>query len=220
MFCEKCGEKIDSNMKFCPKCGTPVRGIPEETIHTPPVSSTKMNQNNKNRKTGIITVAVIAVAVIAAALFLFGGKSYKTVIKQFIDATFEADAKTMMELIPKGMVEYALEEEGYEKDELDEMLDEIEEELQDSIDAMDSYMGEDWKVSYDILDTDDVTGDDLDEVKDTYKEYDVKVSAAKNVEIELKIEWGEEEKSTTTKLSVIKVGRSWYLDLEDLANIL
>ena len=126
----------------------------------------------------------------------------------------------MMELIPKGMVEYALEEEGYEKDELDEMLDEIEEELQDSIDAMDSYMGEDWKVSYDILDTDDVTGDDLDEVKDTYKEYDVKVSAAKNVEIELKIEWGEEEKSTTTELSVIKVGRSWYLDLEDLANIL
>lgn len=197
-----------------------MRGIPEETIHTPPVSSTKMNQNNKNRKTGIITVAVIAVAVIAAALFLFGGKSYKTVIKQFIDATFEADAKTMMELIPKGMVEYALEEEGYEKDELDEMLDEIEEELQDSIDAMDSYMGEDWKVSYDILDTDDVTGDDLDEVKDTYKEYDVKVSAAKNVEIELKIEWGEEEKSTTTELSVIKVGRSWYLDLEDLANIL
>ena len=113
-----------------------------------------------------------------------------------------------------------MEEEGYEKDELDEMLDEIEEELQDSIDAMDSYMGEDWKVSYDILDTDDVTGDDLDEVKDTYKEYDVKVSAAKNVEIELKIEWGEEEKSTTTELSVIKVGRSWYLDLEDLANIL
>ncbi|MGN0398988.1 MAG: zinc-ribbon domain-containing protein [Blautia sp.] len=221
MFCEKCGEKIDATMKFCPKCGAPVRVIPEEPIYTPPVSPVETNPNKNNRKIGMIAAAVIVVAVLAAGVFLFGGKSYKTVIKQFFDATFEADVKTIMKLIPKGMVEYALEEEGYDKDELDEMMDDMEEDLQDSIDYMDSYMGDDWKVSYEILDSNDIKGEDLDDVKDTYKEYGVKVSAAKEVEVELKVEWGEdEEDSTTLDLSVIKVGRSWYLDIEDLSNVL
>ena len=43
-YCSKCGQKIDENMTFCPKCGAPLKpGLPES------FSESKKTQVNRQR---------------------------------------------------------------------------------------------------------------------------------------------------------------------------
>lgn len=215
MFCGKCGVKNADDATFCTDCGAKLNGI------KPTVSGTSgaVNPSDKNRKVGIIAVAVAAVVVVALIIGLFGGRGYKATVEKFVDAQFDADAEAIFELFPEKMIDYILKKEGYDKDELDEFIEEGNEYLQDQLDYIERYLGEDWTVSYEILTVEDVTGDDLDDLKDDYEDLDIKVSAAKTVEIELTIKAGETESSKSLDVSVIKVGRSWYLDLESMSNI-
>lgn len=179
--------------------------------------SVAVNTNDKNRKVGIIVVGVIAVIVIGLIIALFGGRSYKSTVNKFVNASMEADAKAIVSLIPDKVIDYIMDEEEYEDE--DEMLDDLEEELRNQIDYIERYFGEDWKVSHEILSVEEVTGDDLDDLKDDYEDMDIKVSAAKTVEVQLTVKAGETESSNSMDVSVIKVGRSWYLDMESMGDI-
>ena len=211
MFCGKCGVKNADDATFCTGCGAKLNEVQASFKTTTIVASS----NDKNRKVGIIAVAVIAIVVIGIIIALFGGRSYKATVEKFVDAQFDADAEAIFELIPKEMIDYILEEEGYNDDEFDEFIKEGNEALQNQLD----YIERDWDVTYTILNTEDVTGDDLDDLKDDYEDIDIKVSAAKVVEIELTVKAGETETSNSLDVSVIKVGRSWYLDLESMGSI-
>ena len=48
---------------------------------------------------------------------------------------------------------------------------------------------------------------------------DVKVSAAKTVEVEVNIHSDETETSNSMDISLIKVGRSWYIDINSMYNL-
>ena len=215
MFCGKCGVKNADDATFCTGCGAKLNEVQASFKTTTIVASS----NDKNRKVGIIAVAVIAIVVIGIIIALFGGRSYKATVEKFVDAQFDADAEAIFELIPKEMIDYIWEEEGYNDDEFDEFIKEGNEALQNQLDYIERYLGEDWDVTYTILNTEDVTGDDLDDLKDDYEDIDIKVSAAKVVEIELTVKAGETETSNSLDVSVIKVGRSWYLDLESMGSI-
>lgn len=215
MFCGKCGVKNADDATFCTGCGAKLNGGQTSPKATTVVASS----NDKNRKVGIIAVAVIAIVVIGIIIALFGGRGYKATVEKFVNAQFDADAEAIFELIPEKMIDYALEEEGYDDDELDEFIEEANEELQDQLDYIERYLGEDWDVTYTILSTEDLTGDDLDDLKDDYEDIDIKVSAAKTVEVELTVKAGETETSNSLDVSVIKIGRSWYLDLESMGSI-
>lgn len=214
MFCGKCGMKNADNSRFCNSCGAKlgVKPVMDDTSITG-------YRSDKKRKVGIIAVAVAIVAIVALIIGLFGGRGYKATVEKFVNAQFDADAEAIFELIPEKMIDYILEEEGYDEDELDEFIEEGKEEMQDQIDYIERYLGEDWTVSYEILTVEDITGDDLDDLKDDYEDIDIKVSAAKAVEIDLIIKVGETESNNSVNVSVIKSGRSWYLDLESMGSI-
>lgn len=215
MFCGKCGVKNADDATFCAGCGAKLDGG-QVVKNSAPVAA---NPNNKDRKIGMITVAVIAVIVIVLIIALFGGRSYKATVEKFVNAQFDADAEAVFELVPEKMIAHVLEEEGYDDDEFDKFIKEVNEELQDQLDYIERYLGKDWTVSYEILTAKDVTDDDLDDLKDDYEDIDIKVSAAKTVEVELTVKAGETETSNSLDISVIKVGRSWYLDLESMDGI-
>lgn len=215
MFCGKCGVKNADNATFCTGCGAKLNGGRVVKSSTPVV----VKSNDKNRKVGMIAVAVISVIVIALIIALFGGRSYKATVEKFINAQFDADAEAIFELIPEKMIDCVLEEEGYDDDELEEFIEEGNEELQDQLDYIERYLGKGWTVSYEILTVEDVIDDDLDDLKDDYEDIDIKVSAAKTVEVELTVKAGETENSNSLDISLIKVGRSWYLDLESMGGI-
>lgn len=215
MFCGKCGAKNEDHVAFCANCGAKLNGASS----TPTVTLSTPAQNHQNRKVGMIAVAVVAIAVVLLGVFLFGGRSYKSTVEKYIDYQFDGNAEGIINLMPDKMLDYAMEQDGYAPSDLDEAIADMNDELQDQLDTLDSYFEEGWDISYKITDTEDVKGDDLDGIKNSYADADVKVSAAKSVEVELTITSGETESSNSMYIDLVKVGRSWYLDVASMGNL-
>ena len=120
----------------------------------------------------------------------------------------------------KKTIYYALEVEGYDSNYLDDLIDDANERLQYRLDSLYSNLGKDWKFSYVILDAEDIKGDDLDFIKDFYEDADVTVSAAKDVVILITIQTDKIERSSYMYVSLIKVGRSWYIEFSSIWDFL
>ena len=208
MFCGKCGAKNDDNAEFCTSCGAKLNKYVPGAEKTVPVTY----KSDKKRRGGMIAALIAVAAVILLGVVMFGGRSYKATIKKYADASFDADAKAIFDLIPEKVVDYEMEQEEADSDDLRDVIDEANGMLQDQLDSIDSYLGEGSKGSYKILDAENIRGDDLDDIKDAYKDAGVRVSAAKRVEIELTVKKDGKENSNSLDVPLIKVGRSWYLD--------
>ncbi len=212
MFCGKCGVECEDNAKFCVRCGANLSGDQVPKYDTPVIEY----HNDKNRKVGIIAVTVSVFVVIGIIIALSGGRSYKKTVDEFIDAQFKADAEAALDLIPEKLVDYILEDEGYSRAELDDFIEEGNETLEDQLEYLDEFFGDDWNVSYEIKNVEDVKGERLDELREDYKEFGVKISDAKEIEVEIIIECEDGDETNSLDVSVIKVGRSWYIDVESM----
>ena len=222
MFCGKCGAKNDDSAVFCAECGNRIQAAAPVTPAAPAAAAapaapaaaaapaptkSKPGFTLNNRNIGIIAVAAVAaIAVIIACFFIFGGRGYKDVVKDYFKAIEKADAKLMMDLLPDDLVKAVMKEEDMTKKEMTE-------ELQDSLDDMSDYYD---IVEYEITDTEEFDKDDLKELKEDYEDYDVKVKDAMVVEVEVTMEVYGMETTQTMELTLIKVGGSWYLDIDSM----
>lgn len=200
MLCKKCGTENPDGAKYCSKCG---KALNEKSTA------------KKNREKGIVLALCVIVAVVLL-VYTLGGRSYKKTIDTFVTSQFAVDAQSVVELLPEKVLDKELEETGYSKTEL---VEETNDSLKKQVDYIDQYLGDDWKLSYKMTNVEDVTGDDLDDLKSNYEDINVKVSAAKTVEIEFTLKGDETEISNSLEVSVIKVDRSWYLDLYTMGNL-
>lgn len=200
MLCKKCGTENPDGAKYCSKCG---KALNEKSTA------------KKNREKGIVLAVCVIVAVVLL-VYTLGGRSYKKTIDTFVTSQFAVDAQSIVELLPEKVVDKALEETGYSKTEL---VDEANDSLKKQVDSLDQSLGDDWKLSYKMTNVEDVTGDDLNDLKSNYEDINVKVSAAKTVEVEFTLKGDETEISNSLEVSVIKVDRSWYLDLYTMGNL-
>lgn len=200
MLCKKCGTENPDGAKYCSKCG---KALNEKSTA------------KKNREKGIVLALCVIVAVVLL-VYTLGGRSYKKTIDTFVTSQFAVDAQSIVELLPEKVLDKELEETGYSKTEL---LEETNDSLKKQVDYIDQYLGDDWKLSYKMTNVEDVTGDDLNDLKSNYEDINVKVSAAKTVEVEFTLKGDETEISNSLEVSVIKVDRSWYLDLYTMGNL-
>lgn len=200
MLCKKCGTENPDGAKYCSKCG---KALNEKSTA------------KKNREKGIVLALCVIVAVVLL-VYTLGGRSYKKTIDTFVTSQFAVDAQSIVELLPEKVLDKELEETGYSKTEL---VEETNDSLKKQVDYIDQYLGDDWKLSYKMTYVEDVTGDDLNDLKSNYEDINVKVSAAKTVEVEFTLKGDETEISNSLEVSVIKVDRSWYLDLYTMGNL-
>ena len=200
MLCKKCGTENPDGAKYCSKCG---KALNEKSTA------------KKNREKGIVLALCVIVAVVLL-VYTLGGRSYKKTIDTFVTSQFAVDAQSIVELLPEKVLDKELEETGYSKTEL---VEETNDSLKKQVDYIDQYLGDDWKLSYKMTNVEDVTGDDLNDLKSNYEDINVKVSAAKTVEVEFTLKGDETEISNSLEVSVIKVDRSWYLDLYTMGNM-
>lgn len=213
MFCGKCGAKNDDSAVFCAECGNRIAAAqpaaPAAAEAPATATGSKPGFTLNNRNIGIIAVAAVAaLALIIGCFFIFGGRSYKDVVKDYFKAIEKADAKLMIELLPDDMIKSIMKEEDMTKKELTE-------DLQDELDDMHEYYDK-VKISYEITDTEEFDKDDLKDLKKDYKEYDVKVKDAMVVEVKVTLEFDGRDISNTMELTLIKVGGSWYLDIDSM----
>lgn len=200
MLCKKCGTENPDGAKYCSKGG---KALNEKSTA------------KKNREKGIVLALCVIVAVVLL-VYTLGGRSYKKTIDTFVTSQFAVDAQSIVELLPEKVLDKELEETGYSKTEL---VEETNDSLKKQVDYIDQYLGDDWKLSYKMTNVEDVTGDDLNDLKSNYEDINVKVSAAKTVEVEFTLKGDETEISNSLEVSVIKVDRSWYLDLYTMGNL-
>ena len=201
-FCEFCGAPMEDNVNFCGSCG---KKQTEEAVEAAATPKKAGGFDPKN-----VPVIGAAVVVVLVLFLLFGGRGPEKTAKQFMKAVVRGNAKKIVKLMPKDVVKETLEETDMTKKELIEELDE-------SLEYFSEYL-EDYKFSYEVDDVDNITGEELKELKDELKEMGVskkKVKKAKEVEVEMTVrEKGaskDEEETNSLTIIVVKIGRNWYV---------
>lgn len=201
-YCTNCGKELDDE-KFCTKCGAKVETSPEIK------NLTKISNHRKTGKAAPPIVILAVVAIVVSVFCIFGGRSYKSLVKSYVDASMKGDAKKLVSLLPEGRVQYMIE--NWYDDE-DAIIEDLQEDLDDSLNQVKKMLGNNYKVSYSILDERDYNGSEFAEFKEDYlNDYNTKISAAKELTIELVVFAKGRESSKKVTFTAIKVGRSWYI---------
>lgn len=179
-YCTNCGSEL-GDTKFCTKCGTKVETDYRDTAF---VNNNVSRHKKANRFIPIVAILSI-VAIVALCFFIFTRRSYKSLVKTYVDASMKGDAKKLVSLLPEGRVQYMIDS-WY--DDKDEIIEDLQEDLDDSLDQVKGILGDDYRVSYNILDERDYEGSEFAEFKEDYlNDYNTKISAAKELTVELAV---------------------------------
>ncbi len=248
LYCGTCGVRLaeENDQDQIPVPGDFEGGIPQGKQPKPdrgqktaypkmtpqnPVSQKKISPKTASPKTkskkslyGIIGIAAAAIIAVVVILFAVkslgvGGRSYEKVVDKLVTSAFNGDIRTMMDLIPSKMIDQELANEGISRDELNDQIDEQSEMMKNQMKSVEAYVGANWKVTHEILSAADVTGEELEEVKSDYAAANVKVSEARHLEVKLTLKGDKDQDSNNINIMVIKVGNSWYLDVNSFDEI-
>ena len=217
-FCGKCGAPLNGE-ETCPNCGAKTESTPLVAGGAAAINSPKKTGGKRRIAIIAVVIAVIAIAVISGA-FLLPGRSYESTVEKFVDAQFSADMESAINLMPKKFIDYQMEQDGYDSEDFDEVVDDLNGQIQDQLDSFDQHLGEGWKISHEIVDAGEIDREELERTKDAYADIGIKVSAAKTAEVEITITADETEVSNTLEIPLVKVGRSWYLDGMRIGNLI
>ena len=217
MFCGACGAKNPDGAAFCQSCGAPLREMQAEAVPQGGSAADSIQSSQRNKMIGIAAVAVAAIVVVFLAFNLLGGRSYESTVTKFLDASLDGDAETIISLLPDEMVDQALEELGYHPSDRDEAVEELNAALQSAAGSLKEALGDNLKVSYNVVSAEDLSASELLELRQSYSVYDIDVDGAKEVDVEMTVTATALDLSGTYTLTVpvVQVGRSWYLDAEN-----
>ena len=217
MFCGACGAKNPDGAAFCQSCGAPLREMQAEAVPQGGSAADSIQCSQRNKMIGIAAVAVAAIVVVFLAFNLLGGRSYESTVTKFLDASLDGDAETIISLLPDEMVDQALEELGYHPSDRDEAVEELNAALQSAAGSLKEALGDNLKVSYNVVSAEDLSASKLLELRQSYSVYDIDVDGAKEVDVEMTVTATALDLSGTYTLTVpvVQVGRSWYLDAEN-----
>lgn len=229
MFCGNCGTQNPDNAAFCKQCGTQLRK-PVRTPAPAPGSRAPVERRTPARRPAsgrgqldssklvvIGAIALAAIILLGAIFWMFGGRSYKATVKQFVSATFDGNASKIMKLIPDKLIEEAMKEGGYRN--RSEMAKELDNALNSQLSSVKLLMGDKWSYSYKITAAEKVSESQLEKLKNNYGQFNVKISDAMTVKVELTIKAMGLENSDSMDIGLVKSGSSWYIDIESVANL-
>ncbi len=220
-FCANCGTSMEDDVVFCPNCGAkdetpaaaPVAPAPDAAV------TTFDAVQKKSSKTPVIigAVAVVAVALIVVLVMVLGGGSgYKKAIDKYIGVRFEGKYSDVFDLAPDAYWDYMEEEnEDFDRDELEEKIEEMEEEYEDELEELEDEFGKGIKFSYEVTDEDEISKKDLENINENLEDqYDFdkdSVTEGYDLEITVTVEGDEDSDEQDIKCAALKIDGSWYL---------
>ena len=216
MVCTECGKSIEKGRKYCGFCGA-------EVSENESISSKR--HTILLAVISVIAVLFITLVVIIMCVDLFSNhNSYTTVIEKELDAIQEIDANEYMEILPKEYINYTLEtNKNYNK--YDDMVLDCEDKLWQENRSNKKKYGTDFKIVYEVqsevLYKDDK---DLSELTEKYNnKYDstAKIEGAAKATVITEVKAADAVgNSTISEMCFIKIDGTWYLDIDNITNLL
>lgn len=220
MFCTNCGKENESDAVYCIECGHEMNEASSKKINL------KIPDITIKNKKAVTAVAAVVLLVLVGS-FVFGRRSYKKTINLFVKYSTPDKMDIMKmydELVPAKVMDYARKESETSRSEFKKEMKKLEEDAERNYKQIEEQYDvkmKDIKISYKIAGAETLKGDDLADIKDLYKDdIGLKVSAAKQIEVELTIHIDKDTEFTNSMdVDLIKVGRSWYLDLPTMGGL-
>ncbi|HJB56119.1 MAG TPA: zinc ribbon domain-containing protein [Candidatus Flavonifractor intestinipullorum] len=211
MFCGKCGAPVPDGAAFCPGCGNPVRPAPPAGPVPPVTVASPAPRRTKYRLIGLAAIALAVLLVVVLVTVLFGGRSYRKAVDQLMRGVMETDAGRILDVIPDE-VTGAL---GYSsRTAAEEGLNAV---LSYTTGALDEAYGPSWSYTYKIDEREPYSSRERMDLQERYARYgyDLDLSDALEVEVELTIRdaGGRAAEQQDIDLTLIRLGRNWYLDI-------
>jgi len=232
MICQNCGTQ-NGNTAFCIGCGASMATSAQTASSVPAYDSTAYSTSSaytaasvdptvygaparsKGPAKLIIICAAAGVLVIALLIFLLnlGNIQARSIAKKALDAELNYNYTKIVDLVHRELTDQALEDADADRDDLNEYLEDQAEENKDEAEE------EGYRFDYKILGVSDVKGDNLRDLQDYYDdEYDLRVSAAKLVEIKAyRLSHGRRTQTSFAYITVVKIGSKWYADYDDFS---
>lgn len=174
---------------------------------------------SRKRRIGTTVIAVIVVFITITAVAWFsaagasdggnpGTPSYRDTVDSFIHAINNADVRSLFQLIPAELIDSYLAEEGIEKQDLMEL---VQQELDLTHENLISLYGEDWNLSHEILEIREIIEDELVQLQKEYEELELTITEAVVVDLALHMGAEETNKNSNTQILLLKIDGSWYI---------
>ncbi|PWM23171.1 MAG: hypothetical protein DBX53_02435 [Clostridiales bacterium] len=133
-------------------------------------------------------------------------------LDNYISVVCNGKVNKLEKLAPAEYWEYLEDENDVSMKDAEEQMEELNKTL---IRGLEDEYGDNIKVSYKILEKDDASSSDLDEMKDYIKSnYDIpkkSVTDAVELEVELTVRGDDDEETTESTFYAVKVGGDWYI---------
>lgn len=218
MFCGKCGSKNVDGASFCEVCGAPIGTAPR------PVSAAEktvqVSDARTNRKVGLIAVGVCVVVLLLGIFLIAHGRSATKTAETLMDGILDGDATVFVDVLPDKLIKEVMKERGISRKEMEEELSEYGEDMQYALGLASGFLGDSVKITYKVLEPERFSAEELREVKRTYKDLGITIKAASWVPVRISIRADGYNDSDTLNVPVIQVGRSWYLDISNINELL
>lgn len=228
MFCPNCGSNVPDTEKFCPTCGTAMNGGSEAAHAAPQAPAAKSNDivSLIKSKWPIAAIAVGAIVVVVILFnLLFGGAeaAAEKYVKRNLKLNYEGADKCLLVRAEDRIdaeadaADMSLEDylkQAYEVDDMDEYFEDRAEKTDEN--NKDAY-GSNWKASCKVLDSQELTNDEYDELEKRLEEYENKelIEEADDYDKAYKV-WIQVKKSGEdgkdyyiTEVVVVKDGLGW-----------
>lgn len=221
MFCAHCGTENENSAAFCLRCGEPLIPDPAATAPAVPVApvtpaapaAPAYRPARKRSLKPLIAVLILVAVVITGWLLIF--RSPRMVVNRALRAFKNANAKAIYKLIPDDVLDEVYSSTSSKNDAIEDWA----ENMEDITDDLNKYYD---KWSYEIIDIQKLSGENLDNLQEDYKdEYNCRITAAKRVYVKWSFTDDEDYSSYYIySYTVIKVGGKWYLSYSSARSIM
>lgn len=249
MNCPNCGNPVNPTAAFCRTCGTrltvPVPGpvpAPGPMPAPKPVPANGMPQGADLAIAGLNTkwvgAAIFAIIIVVASLAVGSGsasvgrasspqqladmltENYNNLFRSdFDDESLDAFASDVVDSMPKDIINKALEETGYTRD---DVVDEVKEGMEGSLSSIESII-DDVSVTAQVSVGDRIDSDEIDDLEDTFKDHDLRLDIDEGYELDMNativakddigtMQKGDKEDNTVSGvLEAFSIDGRWYL---------
>ena len=159
---------------------------------------------------GSALVVIVAILIICMCTLRNGKGSPEGVAKAFTKSFEKHDEKKMFKLFDKKMVEYAIEEEDTDKEEMLENIEDIIDNFEDYIDDKD--VGDIKKIICEIKKVREKRGSDFKDIQEDFEDdYDLEIDGYAIVYLEWEIIGEDDDYDYEICVETFKRGGRWYL---------